>query len=127
LTAIRLSGQTLTIRAEKVKQGDGDVLIAVFSAPAGFPYASEKAVSLLRAKTVNGSAEASVELTAGRYAIALFQDSNNDGKLNTNFLGIPKEGYGVSNNAFNLFSAPAFGDAAFDHKGNSVLKIHLKY
>jgi len=35
----------------------------------------------------------------GKYAVSVFHDENSNGKLDTNFLGIPREGVGASNNA----------------------------
>ena len=52
-----------------------------------------------------------IDLEEGVYAISLFIDSNANNKLDYNFLGIPKEQYGFSNNARNRFSAPAFSQA----------------
>lgn len=125
---LTLSGQELTMRITGIKQGKGDILIAVFRGEEGFPSDTKKAVELLRATPVDGKAELTVKtLTAGRYAVSLFQDTNGDGLLNTNFLGIPKEGYGVSNNAFNTFSAPVFKDASFQYPQINVLTMALKY
>lgn len=116
------------MRITGIKQGKGDILIAVFKGEDGFPSDTKKAVELLRATPVDGKAEITVKtLTAGRYAVSLFQDSNGDGLLNTNFLGIPKEGYGVSNNAFNTFSAPVFKDASFQYPQINLLTMALKY
>lgn len=124
----KLSGQELTMRITGIKQGKGDILIAVFKGDEGFPSDTKKAVELLRATVVDGKAELTVKtLTPGRYAVSLFQDTNGDGLLNTNFLGIPKEGYGVSNNAFNTFSAPVFKDASFQYPQINLLNMVLKY
>ena len=49
-------------------------------------------------------------LSPGKYALASFQDENNDGVLNTNFLGAPTEEYGFSQNPRIWFSAPDFED-----------------
>lgn len=123
-----LSAQELTMRITGIKQGKGDILIAVFRGAEGFPSDTKKAVELLRATPVDGKAELTVKsLTAGRYAVSLFQDTNGDGLLNTNFLGIPKEGYGVSNNAFNTFSAPLYKDAYFLFPETALLTMQLKY
>jgi uncharacterized protein (DUF2141 family) len=119
--------QTLSIRVEGIQQNKGPLLIAVFQSEKGFPFEHKLAVGLHRAEPDNGIATLNIPLPDGRYAIALFQDSNGDGQLNTNFLGIPKEGYGVSNNAFNRFSAPEFNAASFNHKGKTALKIKMKY
>ncbi len=123
-----LSAQELTMRITGIKQGKGDILIAVFNKEDGFPNETPKAVELLRAVPENGRAELTIKsLPTGRYAIAFFQDTNSDGILNTNFLGIPKEGYGVSNNAFNTFSAPTYTDASFPFPQVSVLNMSIKY
>jgi len=39
----------------------------------------------------------SFDILEGEYLIALFQDTNNNGKLDTNFLGFPREPVGLSN------------------------------
>lgn len=123
-----LPAQDLILRMNGIKQGKGDILIAVFNGADGFPNETAKAVQLLRAVPVNGKAELAVKkLPSGRYAVSLFQDTNGDGKLNTNIVGIPKEGYGVSNNAFNTFSAPAFKDASFLFPQVNILTLQLKY
>jgi uncharacterized protein (DUF2141 family) len=123
-----LSAQELKMRITGIKQGKGDILIAVFSGEDGFPSDTKKAIELLRATPVGGKAELVLKtLAAGRYAISLFQDTNGDGILNTNLLGIPKEGYGVSNNAFNTFSAPSYKDASFQYPQVNSLTMVLKY
>lgn len=123
-----LSAQELKMQIAGIKQGKGDILIAVFSGEDGFPSDTKKAVELLRATPVGGKAELIVKtLAAGRYAVSLFQDTNGDGILNTNFLGIPKEGYGVSNNVFSTFSAPSYKDASFQFPQVNSIKMVLKY
>jgi uncharacterized protein (DUF2141 family) len=106
----------------------GDILIAVFPSESGFPYDPKKAIRLLKSKPANGKAVATVnDLPAGRYAVSVFHDTNNNEKFDTNFLGIPQEGYGVSNNALNRFSAPEFGPSSFAYSGNLSIEIKIKY
>ena len=52
-------------------------------------------------------------LKYGEYAVRVFHDENRDGKLDTNFLGIPSEDYGYSNNASGLFGPPSWEKAKF--------------
>jgi len=47
------------------------------------------------------------------YAVSVFHDENYNGKLDTNLLGIPREGVGASNDARGNFRPPKFGAAAF--------------
>ena len=70
--------------------------------------------------------ELSVEIPDGAYAIALFIDVNGNKKLDKNFLGIPKEQFGFSNNAMGILAAPTFNQAKFNIEGQAVQNIKLK-
>lgn len=51
-----------------------------------------------------------------------------NGKMDTNWIGIPKEGYGFSNDAKASFSAPSSSDAAFAYDGHTLdLTLKLRY
>ena len=67
-----------------------------------------------------------INLPEGTYAIALFVDANENLKIDKNFLGIPKEQYGFSNNAMGKLSGPSFEQAKFQVKGSAVQNIKLK-
>jgi len=54
-----------------------------------------------------------MSLPPGRYAVSVFQDMNGNRKLDTNFIGIPTEASGSSNDAPAKWSAPKFKDAVF--------------
>lgn len=54
-----------------------------------------------------------LKLPAGNYAFSVFYDANNNGKLDTNFIGIPKEPVALSNNARPKFGPPKYKDAVF--------------
>ncbi len=62
----------------------------------------------------------------GTYAVAVFFDRDGDGKLDTNFLGIPKERYGFSNNVYPAMRAANFRESAFEVKENGEQVIRLK-
>ena len=53
------------------------------------------------------------DIPHGKYAVAVHHDENDDQKMNTNWVGIPNEGFGASNNAEGLFGPPSFEDAVF--------------
>ncbi|MGC1472546.1 MAG: DUF2141 domain-containing protein [Psychroserpens sp.] len=53
-------------------------------------------------------------IPAGTYAISLFHDENENNKMDTNFLGIPSEDYGCSNNATGFMGPPKWKDAKFE-------------
>ena len=64
-------------------------------------------------------------LEAGTYAIKLYHDANNNGKMDTNMFGIPKEGYGFSNNV-GRFGEPAFSEASFEVLSESSIEIIVR-
>ena len=67
-----------------------------------------------------------INLPEAIYAIALFVDANKNLKIDKNFLGIPKEQFGFSNNAMGKLSAPSFEQAKFKVEGNTLQNIQLK-
>ena len=61
----------------------------------------------------------------GRYAIKVFHDANNNKKLDTNMLGIPKEQWGTSNNVKASLAPPDFGKMLFLVDKNTQIQIRL--
>ena len=72
-----------------------------------------------------GTASYQFEIPNGTYAIGIFVDANYNNKMDRNFVGIPKEQYGFSNNAKGSFGPPSFKDASFAMKGDVSLSIDL--
>lgn len=54
------------------------------------------------------------DLEPGRYVVAVFHDTDGNGRLSTWPVGLPKEAYGFSRNARGRFGPPSFESAAFD-------------
>ena len=50
----------------------------------------------------------------GTYAIQFYHDENQNGKLDLNLIGIPKESYGSSNNVKPIFGPPKFEKMLFN-------------
>jgi uncharacterized protein (DUF2141 family) len=66
------------------------------------------------------------DLPPGEYAAVAFQDVNGNGKLDKNFLGIPKEPYGFSNSARGSAGPPKFSAAAVTLNPDGTTTIVLK-
>jgi len=127
---ILATGQAMIqVDVSGISSKKGEILAVLFSTEKGFPNDASKAFKTAKAVPVNGKVILQFsQIPDGKYAIALFHDTNGDGKLNTNMLGIPKEGYGVSNNIRNLFSAPGFEESSFKHgKSKTFLSISVIY
>ena len=68
------------------------------------------------------------DIPAGRYAVQVSHDENNNNKLDRGLFGIPKEGFGFSNDAKIRMAPPKFDEAAFDHgKLSQQIALHLRY
>ena len=76
-------------------------------------------------EVATGTATYQFELPAGTYAIGIFVDANYNNEMDRNFLGMPKEQYGFSNDAKGSFGPPSFDDASFTVSGDMRLQINL--
>lgn len=118
---------SLTVKIQNVKGDLGEIEIGLYNDPAKFP---EKGMhyKMKRVQAEDGTVLCIFEdLPVGQYAIALYHDENNDKVCNTNFWGIPTEGYAFSQNYRPFLSAPDFDDCMFSVKENSISTISLVY
>ena len=131
-------GQTPTpVPAENVihnqisglRNDQGQVLCALFSSAEAFPTKADKAVARLTAKIAERQATCDFTGVApGTYAVSVVHDENSNGKLDRNFIGMPREGVGASNDAKGHMGPPKFGAASFHYEGGRLdLKIHVNY
>jgi uncharacterized protein (DUF2141 family) len=84
----------------------------VFRSPVGWPDDRMKAIVQGGFPIADHQAEQNFQVPAGRYGIVVIHDENSNMKLDRNFFGIPKEGFGFSNNPRVAVSAPSFQAAA---------------
>lgn len=123
-----LGGSKLQVKVEGLRSEKGVVRIALFNKEEGFPGGNQHAFKVLTHSAKGGVVQAVFhDLPAGRYAIAVLHDENENGKLDTNLVGYPKEGYGASNNVIPMFRAPNFQEAAFEvRKAEERLTILIR-
>jgi len=124
-------GATVTVKMSKFHNDKGQVLLGLFSSknPKVFPSKFERAARHGKT-TIKGrkAVYAFKDVTPGEWAIAVVHDENKNGKMDTNWLGIPKEGYGASRNPRPRIGAPDFKDAKFTvKKTDRAFKILMLY
>jgi len=110
LSAFELSAATLDIEIQGIRKG-GVLNLEICSSKEAFESDEDASGVLARIEETvgKGSYQRSLDIPAGTYAIKLHIDENENGELDTNFLGIPKEQYGTSNNLLFLdFEAASF-------------------
>ena len=115
--------------AQQVRSSDGLLTVELYDDnPEGF---IKKAGRLKRVRVEAIAGQTEMCLTApgpGRYAVVLYHDENANEKFDKNFLGLPKEGFGVSNNPGFDFGPPSHEDSAFVLDGQPLrLEIELTY
>src|SRR5215469_1121145 len=117
------------VEIERLRSDKGQVLCSLFSSSDGFPKDSQKAVAHATSPISDNRASCECSrVRPGMYAVSVFHDENYNGKLDTNLLGIPREGVGASNDARGHFGPPKFDAAAFQFSGGQLnLKITINY
>jgi len=115
------AGSSIEVEIIGIDNSDGQMLIGLYDSEDSW---LEKRVQGTFGKIIDGKSTATFEnIPDGSYAISVFHDENNDGKLETNFLGIPSEDTGSSNDAPARFGPPKWEDAKFEVKGSSIKQI----
>lgn len=118
------------VKILNIRNNTGTIACALFESPEGFPkdflhFATN--IMIIKIRESQASCY-SVDIPPGKYAMAVIHDENMNGKLDTNWMGVPKEGFGFSNKAKALLSAPSFSDASFQYDGQNIdMTMSLNY
>jgi uncharacterized protein (DUF2141 family) len=116
---------TLKLTVSNIKNAVGDIYIAVYADEA--TYMKDRFAEAIAPIETEGTLDVEIKIPKGTYAITIFHDENGDAKLNTNFVGIPKEPFGFSNNPKMMFGPPNFKEASFDFtEDGQQISIALK-
>lgn len=109
----------IVVKIQGLKNDKGTVKVALFNSPENYKNDRDP----FRASIIdihNNQAIAVFDsLEPGNYAVKAFHDENNNDDFDTNFLGIPKEDYGFSNNAKGIFGQPSWNASKFLLKDSS--------
>jgi len=126
LVATAAQAGELTIEVSGITANRGKVYIAVYDRPETFPISGHQRVGQVLASEDQHLTVHFKDLPPGQYAAAAFQDFNGNGRLDKNFLGIPKEPYGFSNSARGPTGPPKFAEAAMTLNPDGATTIVLK-
>lgn len=124
LSTIAYAG-AVRVQVTGLRNGDGNLLCALFDSEAQFPGGEPAA--RLRVPLDGRTPECVFEGVApGQYAVAVVHDEDRDGKMDRMFLlGIPMEGYGVSNNHTYATHGPRYSESAFRVAGEPELTLNV--
>lgn len=113
----------LQVQIDNIHSPKGKLYIAVYRPNDEFlgkkPYQKLAFTPQVPSVTVN------VPLPKGKYAFAVLHDEDNDRQMDSNILGVPEEGYGISQNAAKGLSKPSFEQAAVILDNSKKIEIKL--
>lgn len=123
LTSAALNAQNkLTITVDGIENAKGKLLAAIYTKDS-FLKAPPIAAEAIK---IEGETVSTVfEIPSGEYAVSVFQDENENGKLDGDKYGIPTEKYGFSNNSAGKTGPPSFDDCKFTVDKNATVYITL--
>jgi uncharacterized protein (DUF2141 family) len=106
-----------------IQNNKGNIGCALFDSPEGFPHEFlqqyESRMVVMKIQDTEASCHF-LDVPPGTYALAVIHDENMNGKFDDNWMGVPQEGYGFSNEAKAVMSAPSFEAAEFSYQGQEL-------
>lgn len=119
---------SIRIMVGNLRSANGLVGVALFDAKKGFPDKPDRAI---RGRSVDADGSCVVvfdEIPYGTYAVSVLHDENGNRKMDKTIIGIPKEGFGTSNNPKIRRGPPSFQESSFPLDSRNVaLKIDMNY
>ena len=104
---------TLTVKITGITEAIGKMAVQLVASPDAFDGKAKASAAQMQPVTSTDPITMTfTDLAPGTYAVLVMQDENGNGKLDSNMLGIPKEGYGFSNNP-NVMRKPYFDETKF--------------
>jgi uncharacterized protein (DUF2141 family) len=116
----------LSLDIKGVSSDNGNVCVAIYQDQNSF-LKFDKVFKIGSEKAVKGSTHIEIDdIPVGEYAVAIFHDENGNKKLDTNFMGIPKEAIAFSRGKMKMFGPPRFDECAFEIVSNTNIRIDLQ-
>ena len=116
---------TIEVVIKNIKGKEGVMRVALFNSEEKFlktPFKGE--IVKVSGETMTVIFK---DLPAGTYGASAVHDENVNEKMDTGVMGIPKEGFGFSNDAMGMFGPPDFKEAAFKVPQTKSVSVTLKY
>lgn len=120
---------TLQVNIDGLRSARGTVRCFLYNSEKGFPKNQDAAFASAIGAINGGKSRCEfTNVPDGNYAVSVYHDENNNQRLDSNFLGIPKEGVGASNDAKASMGPPKYQDALVAiNEGRQSLTIHIHY
>jgi uncharacterized protein (DUF2141 family) len=123
------SGVPIWITIEKVRNSKGTIKVELYNGEVETGKKKGKKIARTRVKASQGETKLCLNAPSrGDYSISLYHDENDNKKFDRNFIGIPREGFGFSNNPSIGFGLPDEEEIRFQAKQTGInLRISVVY
>jgi uncharacterized protein (DUF2141 family) len=122
-----LSQTNVTADISNIRNDKGVCRACLFNSPSSFKGETGKPFLCVAVPVKNKTTKAVFNnVPVGTYAMFVFHDENSNNKMDKNFMGIPKEGYGASKNKLPFAGAPTFNENKFTVDGKSAIVLQVK-
>ncbi|MBV9583720.1 MAG: DUF2141 domain-containing protein [Alphaproteobacteria bacterium] len=122
------SAARIIVTIDGLKSSQGNVFVGLYASPAKFLQGNQCDAQRRVKATTAPITVVFDNLPAGTYAVGAFHDENANDHLDTNFLGLPIEGYALSNGVRAVMAKPTFQQAAFTvGNGDKPVALHIRY
>lgn len=112
-TSPALAARDVGVLVSGIERQNGEIVCHLYSGQRGFPLKEGDIAQTVRYAATSELITCTFPgVEPGRYAVSVLHDENGNGKFDTNFMGFPKEPWGVTNNARPDDRQPRFGEAA---------------
>jgi uncharacterized protein (DUF2141 family) len=126
LTAAPLHAAVVVVTLTGISDSQGQVACALFPSSIGFPMEPAQAMRQQQPAKPGAIEFRFEDVKPGTYAVSASHDRNSNGKTDRNFVGIPTEPWGVSQNARPKMRAPKFDEAAFAVAEGQTVRIEIR-
>src|SRR5438270_8043435 len=122
------SAARISVTIQGVHSAQGSVFVGLYATPSKFLNGTQND-AMRRVPASTGPITVVFDnLPAGTYAVGAYHDENGNDHLDTNVLGLPTEGYALSNGVRPVMSKPTFQQAAFTvSNGDKPVALHIRY
>ena len=115
----------LTVNFQSVRNTGGQLYYSLYNTEDSYNKEQNEALSGQIAAQEGTDTLVLHHLKPGFYALTAFHDENGNGKLDTNFLGQPKEQFGISNITRTLWSKPKWDEVKFEVKAGEMNELSV--
>ena len=124
-TAVRAA--TLTVVIENNEADEGTIMLQVMADESEFAGETPPVASFMQRARPGELTFCTSGLPQGEYAVRVMHDRNDNGELDSNFVGMPTEPWAFSNNATGSFGPPGWEQVKFSHESDTVQRIRLNH